>query len=279
VSARALTVDAAGTRFDVLAAGPEDGPLTLLLHGFPQDASAYDRVLPLLADAGLRAVAVTQRGFSAPSRTERRRDYAYGALAEDVLAIAEALGSPRPHVVGHDLGAVVGWHLAARQPKRVATLTAISVPHPAAYVRSLLRSPQALRSAYVPLFWLPGVAEGLFGARDGAVLRRVLRASGLAEERADRYAGRIVPEGGLQAAFSWYRNLSLPEMAATPPVSTPTTFVWSDGDVALDRVGAELTADQCVGPYRFLPLEGVSHWIPEEAPEALAEAIAERVLG
>lgn len=270
---------AGGTAFDALAAGPDDGDLVLLLHGFPQDASSFADVLPVLGAAGLRAVAVTQRGFSPRNRPVGRGHYAYAHLAEDVLAVAAALGSPRPHVVGHDLGALVGWHLAGRVPERIATLTAVSVPHPAAYVRSLPRSRQAMRSAYVPVLRLPIVSEALLGAAGGAVLRRLLTATGLPDRHATGYVDRLLPGGGLRAALSWYRNLDLREMASTPAARVPTTFVWSDGDAALDRVGAEGTGAQVDAPYRFAVLEGCPHWIPEREPGLLAELIVDRAGG
>jgi pimeloyl-ACP methyl ester carboxylesterase len=271
-----LEVGVGDVTVEALAAGPTDGELVLLLHGMPPEARAFADVLPPLAEAGYRAVAPTQRGFSRMNRPLRGRDYRWGLFAADVLALARTLGSERPHIVGHDLGAIVGWELAARQPDRVATLTAVSVPHPAAYVAALPRSLQALRSLYVPVFWTPVLSEQLLGGADGAVLRRLLVASGLERERADAYLDRLLPGGGLTAAFRWYRDLSVRDMAALGPVPVPTTFVWSTGEVLLDRVGAELTERHVTGPYRFATLEG-SHWIPEQQPDRLAELILERV--
>jgi pimeloyl-ACP methyl ester carboxylesterase len=274
---RPLTLPLGGLSFDALAAGPEDGELVLCLHGFPQQASTFGELLPVLGAAGLRAVALTLRGFTAGSRTDRVADYAVPALADDAVAAAEALGARRFHLVGHDLGAIVGWHLAAAQPQRVRSLTAISVPHPAAFVEALTRSRQVLRSSYVPFLQLPVVSEVLLGARDGMLLRRLLAASGLGRAHIDRYLGALLPDRGLRAAFHHYRNLRIGRFAAVGPVSVPTTFVWSDGDVALDREGAERTVRHVTGAYRFAVLEGATHWIPEQHPAALADLVLDRV--
>lgn len=271
-----LTLTIGGLAFPALAAGPDDGELVLCLHGFPQRAAAFARVLPVVAAAGFRGVALTQRGYTAGNRTNRVADYAVPALADDAVAAAEALGARRFHLVGHDLGAIIGWHLAATQPERVRSLTAVSVPHPAAFAESLPRSSQPLRSSYVPFFQLPVVPEVVLGALGGRPLELLLRRSGLSASQARAYVRDLLPARGLRAAFHYYRNLRVSELARTPAVSVPTTFVWSDGDVALGRVGAERTVRHVTGDYRFEVLEGASHWIPEQHPDVLGALVVDR---
>lgn len=273
-----LTLTMDGVPYEALACGPEDGELVLCLHGFPQSAKSFDHVLPVIGAAGLRAVALTQRGYTPGNRTAAVDDYAVPALADDALAAAAELGARRFHLVGHDLGAIVGWHLAAGRPQRLRSLTAVSVPHPAAFAASLPRSAQPLRSSYVPFFQLPVVPELVLGAVGGRPLELLLRRTGLSAERARIYVRDLRPAGGLRAAFHYYRNLGISQMAAVGPVSVPTTFVWSDGDVALGRDGAERTARHVTGDYRFEVLEGVSHWIPEEAPDVLGDLVVAQVL-
>ena len=122
--------------FDAVTAGPGDGELVLLLHGFPQTKFAYRAQLPGLAEAGYRAVAVDQRGYSPNARPTGVEAYHTDNLTADVLRIADALGAKRFHLVGHDFGAVIGWQVAARHPDRLATYTSLSVGHPIAYVDS-----------------------------------------------------------------------------------------------------------------------------------------------
>jgi pimeloyl-ACP methyl ester carboxylesterase len=166
--------------FDALTAGPADGQLVLLLHGFPQRSLAWAEVLEALAGGGYRVVAPDQRGYSPRARPASVGDYRMECLVSDVLGLADALGTRRFAVVGHDWGGAVAWQLAARHPERAWALTSVSTPHPAALLAAMTRGLQRLRSAYVPLFRAPRVAEALLGGGGGRGLRALLAASGLA---------------------------------------------------------------------------------------------------
>ncbi|GAB3860333.1 hypothetical protein GCM10029963_63090 [Micromonospora andamanensis] len=109
-----------------------------------------------------------------------------------------------------------------------------------------------------------------------AGLRRLLRGVG-DDARVAAYADPMREPGALTAALNWYRAMSKADLAATGPVAVPTTFVWSDGDVAIGRVAAQACAAHVTGDFRFVELTGVTHWIPDEAPTPLAEAILARV--
>ncbi len=267
-----------GLTFDLVDSGPADGPVVILLHGFPQSAAAWSEVTPHLTDVGLRVLAPDQRGYSAGSRVEGRRSYGLDSLTADVLALADAAGAQRFHLVGHDWGAVVAWELAGRHPDRVETLTTFSVPHPRAFAASMLRSGQVLRSWYMLAFQVPGV-EHLAVRRNGALLRRGLAGSGMPQQRIDEAFDRMMEPDALGSAINWYRALPFGARNVTPEVTVPTTHVWSTEDVALARAGADLTGRFVTGPYRLEILEGVSHWIPEEVPERAAEIILARVAG
>ncbi|NGM15577.1 alpha/beta fold hydrolase [Verrucosispora sioxanthis] len=272
-----MRIEARGLRFDVATGGPEQGEPVLLLHGFPQHSGEWDGVLPTLHAAGLRSYALDQRGYSPQARPAEVEAYRLGALVADAVAVLDALGVPAAHVVGHDWGAVVAWALAATHPDRVRTLTAVSVPHPAAMAYALANDPQQkARSAYMLLFRQPGVAEKTLLSLGAVGLRRLLRGVGDAE-RVAAYADPMREPGALTAALNWYRAMSKADLAATGPVSVPTTFVWSDGDVAIGRVAAQACAAHVTGEFRFVELAGVTHWIPDEAPTPLAEAILARV--
>jgi pimeloyl-ACP methyl ester carboxylesterase len=159
-----LQLRARGLVFDALAAGPATGEPVVLLHGFPQTSACWTRVLEALAAAGYRAVAPDQRGYSPTARPNAVRAYRMPELVADVVAIADGLGATRVHLVGHDWGGAVAWNLAGRHPERVATLTAVSTPHPGAFARALTTGTQPLRSAYIPLFRTPRLPELLLGA-------------------------------------------------------------------------------------------------------------------
>ncbi len=271
---RISTYTRSGLVFDVLDDGPLEGPAVVLLHGFPERASHWDEVARLLHLEGLRTLAPDQRGYSRGARPRGRLAYRLPQLVGDVVALVDRYGGP-VHLVGHDWGAVVAWATAAARPDLVRTLTTVSVPHPAAFARSLLTSDQALRSWYVLAFQPPWVVEA--AARAG-LLGTFLRRAGLTDPELARFQAEIVDDGALPGALGWYRALPF-STSATGPVRVPTTHVWSDGDVALSRRGAELTAAHVHAPYELVVLEGVSHWVPTRAPEALAAAVVARVKG
>ena len=268
-----------GLTFDVRDVGPLDGPVVVLLHGFPERATTWRDVAPLLHEAGLRTIAPDQRGYSAGARPPRRRDYRIQRLVGDVTALIGEVQRTAPgpvHLVGHDWGAVVGWFVAARHPELLRTWTAVSVPHPRAYGEAML-GPQALRSTYIGFFQLPFLPE--LAARRGGPFEAALRRSGMTEEEVRRFRTEMVADGALGPALNWYRAIpfSADRSMLDPTVTVPTTFVWSDRDVALDRKGAERTGRYVDAPYTFVELEGVSHWIPTQAPDALAAAVLARV--
>jgi pimeloyl-ACP methyl ester carboxylesterase len=272
----AMGVRARGFTFDVVAGGPPDGPAVLLLHGFPQHSGQWDLVAPALWAAGLRTYAMDQRGYAPGARPADVADFGIGECVADALAVLDALDVGRAHVVGHDWGAIVGWYLAAGHAGRLRTLTAVSVPHPAALIAALDEDrDQRMRSAYVKLFRQPGVAERILLSADGAALRAVLR--GVPPERIERYLAPLREPGALTSRLNWYRAMDAAEMGRLAPVAVPTTFVWSDGDVAIGRTAALRCVDHVTADYRLVSLHGVSHWISDEAPGEVAAAAIDRI--
>ena len=256
--------------FETWEYGPAGGELVLLLHGFPQHASCWDLVVPLLTAQGYRVVTMNQRGYTPGAQPPRRRDFKLDDLAADAVAVIDAYGGAA-HVVGHDWGAAVAWGLGMNHPAKVSSLTAVSVPHPQAFLKSMLTSRQCLASWYMVYFQLPWLPErgtratwprflGRFGGQSPAVVRR------------DR--GAFASPQSLTGPINWYRALPFTNvMGAAVRVPGPTLFVWSDRDVFLLRKGAETCGRYVDGPYTYVVLPGVSHWVPDEAPGALADAV------
>jgi pimeloyl-ACP methyl ester carboxylesterase len=263
--------------FEVRDTGPLNGPAVVLLHGFPERASHWDGVAERLNAAGLRTLAPDQRGYSPGARPRTRTAYRMKHLVADVVALVQVLGEP-VHLVGHDWGAAVAWRLAADHPSLVETLTTVSVPHPAAFARSLVTSSQALRSWYVLAAQPPGFVEAVARWTPG-VIEGLLRASGLDDAGVARFHSEMIDDGALSGGLGWYRAAALEPAGGGGPVRVPTTHVWSDGDVALARRGAELTERHVEAPYELRVLTGVTHWVPTQAPEPLADAILQRVQG
>ncbi len=265
--------------FEARAAGPEDGELVLLLHGFPQSSWSWRHQLEALGDAGFRAVAFDQRGYSPGARPPSAERYRIPHLVADVLAVADELGGFTFHVVGHDWGAAVAWQVAGRHQDRVRTLTALSVPHPFAFGRALVGeggSDQGSRSGYMEFFRSEGAADA-FLADGAAGLRNLYALSGLGEADVEPYVEVLTQPGAMQAALNWYVAADISAVEGLGPIPMPTLFVWSTEDPALGREGAEWTAEYVEGPYRFEVLEGVSHWIAEEAPDQLNALLLEHL--
>jgi pimeloyl-ACP methyl ester carboxylesterase len=268
-----------GLTFDVTDSGPADGEVVVLLHGFPQSADEWNHVVPILTAAGFRCLAPNQRGYSADARPPGRRAYRMSELTGDLSALVDASGADQVHLVGHDWGAVVAWAFANEQPDRVATLTALSVPHPAAFLAALGTSRQFFSSWYMYFFQLPRLPERFLVGRDGTQTKRferMLVRGGQTPERAARDAAALADTGTCTTAVNWYRAMPFTDPRRTRARTTvPTLFIWSDRDHFITRTAAERCASCVDGPYRFEVLDGVSHWIPEEAPERAGALLLE----
>jgi pimeloyl-ACP methyl ester carboxylesterase len=275
-----MRVDARGFTFDVTVEGPATATaVVLLLHGFPQNSRMWSGVVPALHAAGLRTVAPDLRGYSPGARPDDPAAYTAAEGAADAIAILDGLGETAPvHLVGHDWGAIIGWHAVAHHPERFRTWTAVSVAHQSALNFALSTdADQRKRSGYVGFFRIPGRSEDTLLEDNGRRLRAIFADAGLDDAGVDRYVAPLLDRAALTGALNWYRGLrrDAPEL---PPVTVPTTYVWSDGDLALGRTGAEKCGEFVTGDYEFVELPGVSHWIPDQEPKRLAEIILARVL-
>ncbi|HYZ68808.1 MAG TPA: alpha/beta fold hydrolase [Mycobacterium sp.] len=264
--------------FDVIDEGPADGPVVVLLHGFPEQNTMWQAIIPALTAQGYRCLAPRQRGYSPGARPPRRRDYRVDELAEDVRTLIDASGAQRVHLVGHDWGGAIAWRVAQLFPDRLLTMTSLSVPHPGAFSKAILTSGQALASWYMLFFQLPRIPEWyLLNGRgtftlDGMVKSRSQHDAALVEAEAKA----IREPGALTAALNWYRAFPLSNSRdAGKKVNVPAMLIWSDGDIALKEKGARLTGDYVLGDYRFEVLEGVSHWILDEQPDKAADLLLE----
>ena len=269
-----------GLRFEVSDFAPLPGSgerhePVICLHGFPSDRFCWDGVAAELAKAGYRTLAPDQRGYSPGARPAGRANYKLDQLAGDVLALADATGVDRFHVVGHDWGAVVAWYLAVHHPDRVSSLTALSVPHTGAFLKAMATGPQLLHSWYMLFFQIPRLPELLLGAGQGKYFERVLQGDSLDEATARRYADRA-RDGALTTAINWYRALPLEATEQLGRVKVPTLFVWSEGDRYVTRKAAEACSSYVTGPYRYEVLPG-SHWLPEVQAERVSELLVEHL--
>lgn len=261
-----------GLEFDVLDQGPLDGPIVLLLHGFPERAASWSAVMDQLNEAGFRTIAPDQRGYSPGARPKRRRDYRVGALVDDVVALIDTIAAP-VHLVGHDWGAMIAWVTAGRRPDLVSSLTAFSVPHPGSFMTALLTSRQILHSWYFAFFQLPVLPEKWM-TRPGQRAEKWYEKSGMNADDLERTRTDVVDYGALPFAVTWYRGLpfSNPGIGRLR-ITVPTSMVWSDGDTFIGRSAIERAQQYVDARYTLTVLAGVTHWIPTQAPTEAAQAI------
>jgi pimeloyl-ACP methyl ester carboxylesterase len=224
-----------------------------------------------MADAGHRVMVVDQRGYSPGASPDDVQDYAGERLVADVLGVLDALGIARVDLVGHDWGAAVAWEVATLHPERVTTLTAVSVPHPGAFMEALsVDADQQARSSYMLDFMTPGHEQTLL-ADDAAALRELFDTRSGVDVA--HVLSRIGTPQVLRRALNWYAAQSADRAIALPKTPVPTLHIWSDHDRFLGAYGAHATQRFVSGPYELHVLEGISHWVPEHAPHQTADLI------
>jgi pimeloyl-ACP methyl ester carboxylesterase len=278
--AEALRLPVGGINLHALAAGPVDGPLVVLLHGFPEFAYGWWRQIGSLAAAGLRVVAPDQRGYGLSDKPEGVAAYAIDVLADDVLRLVKALGRERFAVVGHDWGAAVAWHLAARNPERVeraAVLNGVGVTAGRDHARA--NPSQMLKSWYIGFFQTPGLPELALGAADFAWLRSAMRRSSrpgtFGAEDFQRYREAWARPGAFTAMLNWYRALRLYARALPPErVQVPLRVIWGDRDAFLEQGMVEAGLRLCEHGEAF-HLPEATHWVQHEEAGRVNELLIE----
>jgi pimeloyl-ACP methyl ester carboxylesterase len=256
-------ITANGLRFYVVDVGA--GTPVVLLHGFPDTLHLWRNQIAALVDAGYRAMAPDLRGRGRSERAENVESYRLTNIVTDVAAIMDALGVERAHVIGHDWGAATAWLFATLKPQRVDRLIVASVGHPSTRGRPSLEELQ--KGWYRLLFLFPGI-EATLQQDDWYLMRTMLQRGGDMEQ----YLADLSEPGALTAALNWYRANMTPERlnappAQLPPIQSPTMGVFSTGDLYLTEDAMVRSAEFVKGPWRYERIEGVSHWIPGDAPE------------
>jgi len=271
-------LDVGGLTLHVALDGPADGPLVLLLHGFPEFWYAWRHQLPALAAAGFRVAAPDQRGYGESDKPSGLSAYTREALVGDVVGLIGALGRERATLVGHDWGGAVAWWTALQHPDRVDRLAVLNIPHPAVFARAALTSRQALRSWYILFFQLPWLPERLLARQDHRRLLGLLVAmsapGAFTEEDLARYREALARPAALTSMLAWYRAAlrRWPGRLPRRRVSAPTLIIWGRRDRAL---GAELAAPSLAlcDAGRLLELEEAGHFVALDAAERVNQAL------
>jgi epoxide hydrolase 4 len=272
--------EANGVRFHFVEAG--EGPLLLLLHGFPELWYSWRHQIAALAER-FHVVAPDLRGYNETSKPAS--GYDTRTLVADVVGLSRALGHARFRLAGHDWGGMVAWATAARHPELVERLSILNAPHPTAMARALRSNvAQMRRSWYIFAIQIPGFAEARI-RRDGyALIDRMIRGQMVHPERmsdADSaiFRAAIARPGALDAALAYYRaafRAALAEGFRAPNVDVrvPTQVIWGERDHAL---GVELLdgLDRWVPDLEVHRIPTASHWVQQDEPELVTALMAE----
>lgn len=263
--------------FSVRKAGLDNnGDMVVLLHGFPESSLMWETLMLKLANQGYRVIAPNQRGYSAGARPLGVQNYKMKLLAADVVALAHFFSFQQKfHLVGHDIGAVVGWTTATLYPQLLKSWTALSVPNWPAYIWALENDPvQEEKGHYVHTFQHKYIPELIFRAFHYRVLRKLW--AGFPQATIDAYLDLFSEKGALTAVVNWYRALLQLPQINYKQITVPTKFIWGNQDLAIARSGVERNRQYITGPYQFVKLDA-GHWFMEFNREEICKQISEHI--
>jgi pimeloyl-ACP methyl ester carboxylesterase len=273
VGAESRFVIVNGLKLHTVVAGRKDGPLAVLLHGYPESWYSWRNQIPPLIRAGYRVVVPDQRGYNLSEKPTEIRSYQINRLTADVRELIRISGYDKAVVVAHDWGGVVAWRLAMDHPDLVDRLIVMNSPHPAAFARELRTSwSQRLKSWYTLFFQLPWLPEALLtlSPRSTAQLffrRTAVRTGAFSDADLEIMITALAQPGAMRTMIHWYRAAyRYPASQRTKVIKTPTLLIWAEDDVALDK---SLT----YGLERWVPnltvhyIPRCGHWVQNEAPD------------
>jgi pimeloyl-ACP methyl ester carboxylesterase len=279
-------IETNGITLHTVTAGPEDGPLVVCLHGFPEFWYAWHHQIPALADAGYRVVAPDMRGYNCSEKPDGVSSYRIEELVSDVVGLVRACDRKQATIVGHDWGGLVAWQTAIDRADIVDRLVVLNAPHPSAYERALRTSPEQLcKSWYVGAFQLPAIPELVLGWNDFAVIDRLCTSGtvtpdAFSEQDMQFYKRALSRPGARTAALNYYRAMARRNMWRTItqggvgdlPVGVPTLLFWGEQDSALD-ISLTEGLEQWVPDIRVERIPDASHWVQFDAPDRVSESL------
>lgn len=237
----------------------------VLLHGFPENLTAWDALTPRFVAEGYRVIAIDMRGFGESTVPARANDLHADHAVADVIAVLDALGLEEPvDLIGHDWGAVIGWMVCLAHPARIRRYVGASVGHPQAYARGGLESKR--KGYYVGLFVLPRVGEWLYSRDDFALMRRWI---GPGHPDPDAIIADLRRPGRLTAGLRWYRASVLTVFTRRWPRSrVPTLGLHGSADRLLAADQVERSGRLVDAEWEFAQIDGAGHWLFHEQPDA-----------
>lgn len=272
-------IETNGIRLHVMQAGPDGGPLIILLHGFPEYWRGWVRQIEPLASAGYYVLAPDQRGYNLSDKPAQLEAYVLEELGNDVMGLIKSSGRQKAVIVGHDWGGIVAWWLGIYSPEWIDKLVILNAPHPSAMRKSLMFNPeQVLRSSYALLFQLPWIPEAILRNDDWKLVVNAMHESSqpgtFSDDDMGEYRAAWWRKDAFTSMLNWYRASArlrpvLPEEAR---VSVPTLIIWGEQDQALGKYLVEPSAQLC-DHVRVEMFEEATHWVHHEEAERVNQLI------
>jgi epoxide hydrolase 4 len=258
-----------------------EGPLIVLLHGFPEFWYSWRYQIPFLASHGYTVVAPDLRGYNDTEKP--RTGYDIPTLLRDIKGLINGLGQQTAVIVGHDWGGVLAWSFAMQYPQMTERLIIMNAPHPAAMIREMRTIKQLRKSWYVFAFQIPWLPEYVLGRNHANEVGRMLRGAALQKSAfpldvTAKYQEAMSRPGAIKAAISYYRqlfwNLPLSYKKYDTRIVAPTLLIWGEQDIAL---GIELTTglEQWVTIIQIRRIPDSGHWVQQEQPDKVNQYLLE----
>ncbi|MDN5708293.1 MAG: alpha/beta hydrolase [Planococcus sp. (in: firmicutes)] len=274
-------IETNGIRLHTAVAGPEDGDLVVLLHGFPEFSYGVHHQMEALAARGYRVVAPDQRGYNLSDKPEKIEDYTIDKLRDDIGGLIGAFGETSAYVIGHDWGGAVAWHLAATKPQYVKKLVAINMPHPAAMPRVMMKNPlQWVKSSYMAFFQLAEVPEKLMATSDYRMMQQAMETTAepdaFSREELEAYREAWRQPGALTGMLNWYRAIRKGSFQQIPDkeIEIPVRILWGMGDQFLSPMLAKESLKFCAQG-ELVWIGEATHWVHHEQPTIVNHLIEE----
>lgn len=274
-------IETNGIRLHVVQAGPKNGPLVILLHGFPEFWYGWRHQIAYLAAAGYRVWAPDQRGYNLSDKPKGIAVYNLDQLANDVIGLIDAAGQEKALLVGHDWGAAVAWWLANRSPERLERMIILNVPHHAVMQRAAQRTLSQMRKSWYFLFFqLPWLPEAVVGRNNWQTMCKALQKSSrlgtFSETDLEQYRQAWAQPHTMTSMINWYRAIMRkpPQPLPTRRIKVPTLLIWGVKDPFLGRELAQPSIDLC-DEGRLAFIEEATHWVQHEEAARVNELMGE----
>lgn len=274
-----------GVNLHVVQAGPEDGPLVILLHGFPEFWYGWHRQIDFLASKGYRVWAPDQRGYNLSDKPQGIAAYTLPTLSADVIGLIDASGREKVYLIGHDWGAAVSWWTAMQYPERLEKLVILNVPHPIVSAQTIGKNwEQTRKSWYIFAMQVPWLPEMLLSRNHQQGLEtsfvNAARPGTFSHADLAEYHKAWSQPDAIKSMMNWYRAVAQirPKFPPNRRITMPTRIIWGAQDIALIREGAQMSMEW-VDNGDLIYIEEAGHFVQHEEPERVNSLIEEFLRG